>query len=53
MEKLSLNDVLQYVEENIGIFHQKRISSLDGLRLTQVLKRKNPYLFKVKYVLTA
>jgi len=44
---------LKYVEENIGTFHQKRISSLDTLRLSKVLKRKNPYLFKAKYVLTA
>ncbi len=53
MEKLNLRDVLQYVEQNIGIFHQKRIQSLDDLKLSQVLKRKNPYLFKAKYVLTA
>lgn len=53
MEKLNLKDVLQYVEDNIGVFHQRRIQSLDGLKLTQVLKRKNPYLFKAKYVLTA
>lgn len=53
MKKLNLKDVLQYVEQNIGTFHQKRIQSLDGLRLSQVLKRKNPYLFKAKYVLTA
>lgn len=53
MKKLNLKDILQYVEKNIGIFHQKRIQSLDGLKLSQVLKRKNPYLFKAKYVLTA
>jgi hypothetical protein len=53
MEKLNLKDVLQYVEDNIGVFHQRRIQSLDGLKLAQVLKRKNPYLFKAKYVLTA
>ncbi|MBI5308920.1 MAG: cytosolic protein [Planctomycetes bacterium] len=53
MKKLNLKDILQYVEQNIGIFHQKRIQSLDGLKLSQVLKRKNPYLFKAKYVLTA
>jgi hypothetical protein len=53
MKKLNLKDVTQYVEKNIGIFHEKRIQSLDGLRLKQVLKRKNPYLFKAKYVLTA
>jgi hypothetical protein len=53
MKKLNLKDVSQYVEKNIGTFHAKRIQSLDGLKLTQVLKRKNPYLFKAKYVLTA
>lgn len=53
MEALNINDVLQYVEEHIGTFHEKRIQSLDNLKLSQVLKRKNPYLFKAKYVLTA
>ncbi len=53
MKKLNLKDVSQYVEQNIGTFHQKRIQSLDGLKLSQVLKRKNPYLFKAKFVLTA
>lgn len=53
MEKLNVQDVIQYVEQNIGIFHQKRIQSLDSLKLTDVLKRKNPYLFKAKNVLTS
>ena len=53
MKKLNLKDISQFVEQNIGTFHQKRIQSLDTLKLSQVLKRKNPYLFKAKYVLTA
>lgn len=53
MQPLNLQDVTQYVEQNIGKFHEKRIQSLDGLRLSSVLKRKNPYLFKAKHVLTA
>ncbi len=53
MQILDLNDVVKYVEDNIGTFHTKRISSIDSLKLTKVLKRKNPYLFKAKYVLTA
>jgi hypothetical protein len=53
MKKLNLKDVTQYVEQNIGTFHHKRIQSLDSLKLSHVLKRKNPYLFKAKYVLTA
>jgi len=53
MKTLNLKEVTQYVEENIGSFHQKRIQSLDNLKLTNVLRRKNPYLFKAKYILTA
>ena len=53
MEKLNLKDVIQYVENNIGTFHEKRIQSVDDLKLSKVLKRKNPYLFKAKHVLTA
>ncbi len=53
MKKLNLKDVTQYVQQNIGTFHKKRIESLNDLILSKVLKRKNPYLFKAKYVLTA
>lgn len=53
MENLNLNDVSLYVEQNIGIFHQKRIAGLDNLKLKRVLSKKNPYLFKAKYILTA
>lgn len=53
MPPISLNDVSRYVEENIGTFHRKRIACLDGLSLSRVLQRKNPYLFKAKFVLTA
>ncbi|MBP8958950.1 MAG: cytosolic protein [Bacteroidales bacterium] len=53
MNKLDLKDVTQYVEDNIGTFHQKRIDSLNKLELKTVLKKKNPYLFKAKYLITA
>lgn len=53
MEQLNLTEVADYVEKNIGVFHQKRIGSLNKLRLKEVLKRKNPYLFKAKNVRTA
>ncbi len=53
MEPIKISDVVEYVEENIGIFHEKRISSLDTLSLHKVLKRKNPYLFKAKHILTS
>ncbi|RKE03484.1 PmeII family type II restriction endonuclease [Marinifilum flexuosum] len=50
---LDLTEVTNYVENHIGDFHQKRIDSLANLKLKKVLKRKNPYLFKAKNVLTA
>lgn len=53
MTKLRLTDVLQYVEENIGSFHQKRIDRLNKIKLRTILKKKNPYLFKAKYLLTS
>jgi hypothetical protein len=53
MKKLNLQDVTQYVEENIGTFHQKRINRLSKLKLNTVLKKKNPYLFKAKHLMTA
>jgi len=48
MNKLNIKDVTQYVEENIVVFHEKRLKGLDKLKLSNVLKRKNPYLFKAK-----
>lgn len=53
MNQFKLTDLIQYVEENIGVFHEKRIASLDKLRLKTVLKKKNPYLFKAKHFLTS
>lgn len=48
MQPLNPSEVVRFVEENIGEFHQRRAESLRNLRLSQVLKRKNPYLFKAK-----
>jgi len=53
MKNLILSDVTKYVEENIETFHLKRIKSLDNLKLSKILKRKNPYLFKAKNTLTS
>ncbi len=50
MQSINLNDVVSFVEGNIGEFHKRRADSLQSLKLTQVLKRKNPYLFKAKNI---
>jgi hypothetical protein len=50
---LDLRDVVGYVENNIGMFHAKRLQKLENLKLNRLLLRKNPYLFKAKNILTA
>jgi len=53
MRPIKINEVRKYVEKNIGNFHKKRVNSLEELKLSIILKRKNPYLFKAKNILTA
>lgn len=53
MKQVSLKSITKYVEENIQSFHEKRIGRLKEMKLKKVLSKKNPYLFKAKYVLTA
>lgn len=53
MKQIKINDVTKYVENNIGTFHQARLNGLKKLKLSEVLRKKNPYLFKAKNILTA
>ncbi len=53
MKSLDIEQVKKYVAENIGDFHSRRVEKLGDLKLKTVLKRKNPYLFKAKNILTA
>lgn len=53
MKPLNQSDVVEFVEENIGSFHKRRADSFQKLKLSQVLQRKNPYLFKAKNISTA
>lgn len=48
-----IEKVKGYVEQNIEQFHQNRIKKLETLRLKTILSKKNPYLFKAKYYVTA
>jgi len=52
MNPLNLALVQDYVNENIIYFHQHRLRSLEGLKLSRLLK-KNPYLFRAKDLTTA
>lgn len=53
MPKLNLKDITGYVEQNIDNFHVKRLEKLQKLNFKEILKRKNPYLFRAKNILTA
>ena len=44
---------IDYVSQHIDEFHQARLNSLERLRLKTVLKKKNPYMFRAKGILTA
>lgn len=50
---LNLNDVTNYVEQNIGEFHQRRLDKVKTIDLKDVLRSKNPYLYKAKNVVKA
>lgn len=43
----------EFVEQNIPDFHRRRLESLKRLKLKNILKRKNPYLFRAKNTFTA
>lgn len=53
MEKPNINEVNDFVNKNISIFHQSKLSSLQSINLKGVLKKKNPYLFKAKNITVA
>jgi hypothetical protein len=53
MNESNLEDVRKYVNEHIGDFHTKSLEEFDRLKLLDVLKGKNPCLFRVKNRMTA
>lgn len=52
MPSPDLARITKFVEANIGEFHEKRLAKLGTLKLGEVLKRKNPYLFRAKNLST-
>ncbi len=53
MKPITQQEITDYVEANIQVFHQRRLDNLQKLKLMNVVKRKNPYLFKAKNINTA
>lgn len=53
MEKIDLKDVARFVNQEIVGFHEQKLKSLQGLSLDDILKKKNPYLFRAKNLIVA
>ncbi|GMT42583.1 MAG: hypothetical protein IEMM0002_0994 [bacterium] len=53
MKEVDLVEIKEFVNSNINSFHQNKIKSLAGLNLDNILRKKNPYLFKAKNVTLA
>lgn len=53
MPEITKKDIVVFIEANIQTFHNKRLENLLNLKLNDILKRKNPYLFKAKNLVTA
>jgi len=54
MKHLNIVEIFNYTETNISIFHQKRLDYVKSkVVLNEILKQKNPYLFRAKNILTA
>ena len=52
MKPITQQEIANYIETNIQGFHQKRLDKLQKLKLMDVVRRKNPYLFKTKNIST-
>jgi hypothetical protein len=53
MDRVTKNDLKIFINDNIQLFHERRVESLKSLKLSDILHRKNPYLYKAKNILTA
>jgi hypothetical protein len=50
VEKLKVNDVKNFVNKNICLFHRDRVKALEKMELREILRKKNPYLFRAKNI---
>ena len=53
MSNLDLEQVQQFVSDNIVVFHTKRLRLIEAVTLNDIVRRKNPYLFRAKNITVA
>lgn len=53
MIESSRSTICDFANDKIVSFHENRLRVLENLELRNVLKKKNPYLFRAKHLMTA
>jgi len=53
LAKLKAQELVQFVNNEIVEFHNKKLNRIKLVKLRQVLRKKNPYLFRAKNILVA
>jgi len=50
MGQLEISELNNFVNKNISMFHNSKLEKLKRIKLKELLKKKNPYLFKAKNI---
>lgn len=53
MNEIDIDDIGAFVKGHIEQFHKDRLGALEKTNLSELLGKKNPYLFKAKNIITA
>ena len=53
MGQLKISELNNFVNKNISMFHNSKLEKLKEVKLKELLKKKNPYLFKAKNISVA
>ncbi|MCI8593932.1 MAG: DNA methylase [Oscillospiraceae bacterium] len=52
IQALDRDIIIDFINDHISEFHEKRLHAVKKLNIETILKRKNPYLFKAKSITT-
>ncbi|OQY30083.1 MAG: cytosolic protein [Candidatus Cloacimonetes bacterium 4572_55] len=50
MKQIDRSEIIGFIETHIEFYHTRILEGLLSLKLSKILKRKNPYLFKAKNI---
>lgn len=52
IQPINQKELIGFINDNIAGFHDARLAALQKVELKEILKKKNPYLFKAKNIQT-